>query len=139
VDGTALHSAIEACGAIVVSEIGPWGSGAAGDDVVVDADPITALAAKYSTDAIGPRTPAAQVQARIVELLDDVDAVVVSLPPEDTAFGWDYPALRNLLQQRGIPHACLYSDGCGPVSAADEERLHTLMNTLPVRTEVRRG
>jgi benzoyl-CoA reductase/2-hydroxyglutaryl-CoA dehydratase subunit BcrC/BadD/HgdB len=142
VDGTALHSAIEACGAVVVSEIGPWGSGEAGADVAdvdADEDPITALAEKYGSDAIGPRTPAAQVRARIVDLLDNVDAVVVSLPPEDTAFGWDYPALRSLLQQKGIPHTCLYSDSCGPVSAADEDRLNALMTALPVRTEVRRG
>jgi hypothetical protein len=63
----------------------------------------------------------------------------VSLPTEDTAFGWDYPALRNLLQKRGIPHTWFSSDSCGPVSAADEERLGLLMADLPVRTEVRRG
>jgi len=33
----------------------------------------------------------------------------------------------------------LSSDSCGPVSAADEERLDTLIHALPVRTEVRRG
>jgi benzoyl-CoA reductase/2-hydroxyglutaryl-CoA dehydratase subunit BcrC/BadD/HgdB len=139
VDGIALHSAIEARGAVVVSEIGPWGSGAAGVDVVCNGDPITALADKYRADAIGPRTPAPRLRSSIVDFLDDVDGVVVSLPREDTAFGWDYPALRNLLQKRGIPHACLSSDSCGPVSAADEERLEMLMNSVPARTEVRRG
>ena len=73
-----------------------------------------------------------------MSLLDDVDGVVVSLPTEDTAFGWDYPALRNLLQKRGIPHACLYSDSCGPVFAADEERIEMLMSAM-LRTEVHRG
>ena len=139
VDGTALHSAIEARGAVVVSEIGPWGSGAAGVDVVCDNDPITAVADKYREDAVGPRTPAAKLRRAIVNLLDDVDAVVVSLPTEDIAFGWDYPALRNLLQKRGIPHACLSSDSCGPISATDEERLDMLMSSVPARTEVRRG
>ena len=138
VDGTALHSAIEARGAVVVSEIGPWTSGAAGSDVLCDDDPITALADKCGVEAIGPRTPAAQLQRMIVDLLNDVDAVVVSLPAEDMAFGWDYPALRHLLQKRGIPHTCLSSDSCGPVSAADEERLN-LLNDMPMRTEVRRG
>jgi benzoyl-CoA reductase/2-hydroxyglutaryl-CoA dehydratase subunit BcrC/BadD/HgdB len=139
VDGTALHSAIEARGAIVVSEIGPWTNGAAGADVVCDDDPMTALADKYCADAIGPRTPVAQLQCTIADLLDDVDAVVVSLPGEDMTFGWDYPAFRNLARTKGIPHTCLSSDSCGAVSAADEERLDTLITTLPVRTEVRRG
>ncbi len=139
VDGTDLHSAIETRGAVVVSEIGPWGSGAFGADVVCDNDPITALADKYGADAIGPRTPAPQLRASIVGLLDDVDAVIVSLPPEDTTFGWDYPELRNLLQNRGIPHVCLSGDPCDPLSAANEERLDMLMSAVPVRTEVRRG
>lgn len=139
VDGTGLHSAVETRGAIVVSEIGPWGSGAVGCDVVCGDDPITALADKYRADAIGPRTPASQVQGAIMDHLDNVDAVVVSLPNEDTAFGWDYPALRDLLQKKGIPHACLQSDSCGHVSAVDQERLDVLMSIVPVRTEVRHG
>jgi benzoyl-CoA reductase/2-hydroxyglutaryl-CoA dehydratase subunit BcrC/BadD/HgdB len=139
VDGTALHSAIEARGAVVASEIGPWTNGAAGADVGCDDDPMTALADKYGADAIGPRTPAAKLQGMISDLLDDVDAVVVSLPTEDMTFGWDYPALRNLARSKGIPHTCLVSDSCGPVSAADEERLDTLIHALPVRTEARRG
>ena len=35
-------------------------------------------------------------------MLDDVDAVVVSLPPDDAVFGWDYPALRDVLQARAF-------------------------------------
>jgi len=68
-----------------------------------------------------------------------VDAVIVSLPPEDTTFGWDYPSLRSLLQSKGIPHVCLSGNSCDPLSAADEERLDMLMSAVPVRTEVRRG
>ena len=71
-------------------------------------------------------------------LYRDVDLVVVSLPAEDTAFGWDYPALRNLLQKRGIPHACLFSNSCGPVSATDQERLDMLMTSVS-RAGVPRG
>ena len=47
VDGPTLHAAIESHGAIVVAEVGPWGSGAAGDDVRIDDDPVAALADKY--------------------------------------------------------------------------------------------
>ena len=138
VDGTVLHSAIESRGAVVVAEVGAWGS-AAGEDVLCIDDPIAALADKYSADAIGPRTPIARMRSTIAGLLDGVDAAVISLPPEDTVFGWDYPWLRNLLEKRCIPHTCLNSDSCGPVSSADEERLDALMNTLAARTEVRRG
>jgi benzoyl-CoA reductase/2-hydroxyglutaryl-CoA dehydratase subunit BcrC/BadD/HgdB len=132
VDGKDLHSAIEARGAVVVAEIGPWTSGALGSDVVCDDDPMTALADKYAADAIGPRTPGEEIQRIVVDLLDEVDAVVVSLPKEDMAFGWDYPALRDLLQKKGIPHACLSGD-------SDEARLDLLMTDLSARTEVRRG
>ena len=106
VDGTALHDAIESRGAIVVAEVSPWGSGAAGKDVCGD-DPIAALAEKYRIDAIGPRTPAGYVARFNRALVDEVDAVVVSLPPDDTVFGWDYPALRGLLATKRIPHICL--------------------------------
>jgi hypothetical protein len=54
-------------------------------------------------------------------------------------FGWDYPAFRNLARTKGIPHTCLVSDSCGTVSAADEERLDTLIHALPMQTAVRRG
>ena len=63
VDGHELHEAIESHGAVVVAEVGPWGSGAAGDDVRVDDDPVAALADKYRADAIGARTPAASLRA----------------------------------------------------------------------------
>ena len=43
VDGPVLHAAIESHGAIVVEEVGPWGSGAAGDDVACAGDPLLAL------------------------------------------------------------------------------------------------
>ena len=139
VDGTKLHLAIEMRGAVVVSEIGPWGSGAIGADVACDDDPITALADKYSADILTPRTPAPKLRTAIAELLDDVDAVVVSLPREDTTFGWDYPSLRSLLQSKGIPHVCLSGDSHTSLSAANDERLDTLMSVVPVRMEERRG
>jgi benzoyl-CoA reductase/2-hydroxyglutaryl-CoA dehydratase subunit BcrC/BadD/HgdB len=139
VDGPGLHSAIESRGALVVAELGPWGSAAAGDDVLCIDDPIAALADKYCADTIGPRTPIARMRRAVEDLLDGVDAVVISLPLEDTVFGWDYPWLRNLLENRCIPHTCLNSDSWGPVSSADHERLDTLMSALAARAELRRG
>jgi hypothetical protein len=64
-------------------------------------------------------------------MLDSIDAVVVSLPPEDTAFGWDYPALRDLLQSRRIPHICLRGDPY--LTPADHDRLNTLVGAAEVR------
>ena len=71
-------------------------------------------------------------------MLDDVDAVVVSLPPEDTVFGWDYPALRDLLQARRIPHVCLRGDPYQPLTPADHDRLDTLARRLAA-AEARHG
>jgi hypothetical protein len=110
VDGHTLHQAIESPGAVVVAEVGPWGSGAAGDDVRVDDDPVAALADKYRADAIGARTPVDSLRRWTESMLDEVDALVFSVPPDDAVFGWDYPALRDLLQARGIPHVCLRGD-----------------------------
>jgi len=130
VDSLVLHSTIESRGAVVVAEIGPWGTGVAGKDVVCTDDPFAALADKYYADAIGPRTPITRMRRVVEELLDDIDAVVVSLPPEDTAFGWDYPWLRTLVERKGIPHTC--------TSSADPEGFDTFMNGL-FRAEVGRG
>jgi benzoyl-CoA reductase/2-hydroxyglutaryl-CoA dehydratase subunit BcrC/BadD/HgdB len=137
VDSAALHVEIESRGAIVVSEIGPWGSGAAGDDVVSDGDPITALSEKYSTDAIGPRTPVLAMRNAFVRGLDEADAVVFSLPPEDTTFGWDYPALRRVLETRRIPYACLRGDPYQPLSESDAARLDELVRLAATETGAR--
>jgi hypothetical protein len=133
VDGTALHAAIESHGAIVVEEVGPWGSGAAGDDVDCADDPLLALADKYRRDSMGPRTPIGALRNSISRMLVGIDAVVVSLPPEDTAFGWDYPALRDLLAVRRIPHACLCGDPYRPLTPSDHDQLNTLVGAAEAR------
>ena len=139
VDGPELHRAIESHGAVVVAEVGPWGSGAAGDDVRVDDDPFVALAEKYRADAVGARTPAASVRRWMGRMLDEVDAVVVSLPPDDAVFGWDYPALRHVLQARGIPHACLRSDPCQGPTSEEHARLDAMMTAASTQSEARHG
>jgi hypothetical protein len=139
VDGPMLHQAIESHGAVVVAEVGPWGAGAAGEDVRIDDDPLAALADKYRTDSIGARTPVDSLRRWTERMLDDIDAVVVSLPPDDAVFGWDYPALRDLLQARGVPHACLRSDPCDAPSAADHAALAALVAAASPRQETRHG
>jgi hypothetical protein len=138
VDGPELHAAIESHGAIVVRETGPWGSDIGGYDPDGGDDPVTALADWYRTHAVGARTPGEVSRASLVRALDDVDAVVVSLPPDDAVFGWDYPALRELLDARRIPHACLRGDPHAPLSSEDDGRLEALVRTAAERAAERK-
>ena len=140
VDGPELHHAIESHGAVVVAEVGPWGHGAAGeDDVRVDDDPFLALADKYQADAIGARTPAASLRRHVEQMLDDVEAVVVSLPPEDAVFGWDYPVLRDLLQARGLPHVCLRGDQYQAPTPQEHAELDAMVTAASRLQEARHG
>ena len=139
VDGQTLHEAIESHGAIVVGEAGPWGSSAAGDDVRLDDDPVAALADKYRTDSMGARTPVDSLRAWTQSMLDDVDAVVVSLPPDDAVFGWDYPALRDVLKARRIPHVCLRGDQYQAPTPADHVQLGAMVSAASQLQEARRG
>jgi hypothetical protein len=144
VDGGTLHQAIESHGAVVVAEVGPWGSGVAGggvagsgvadDDVRIDDDPVAALADAYRAGSIGARTPVDALRRWTGRMLDEVDAVVVSLPPDDAVFGWDYPALRDRLAARGIPHACLRGDPYDAPGPADHARLAALVSAASVST-----
>jgi benzoyl-CoA reductase/2-hydroxyglutaryl-CoA dehydratase subunit BcrC/BadD/HgdB len=139
VDGQILHEAIESHGAIVVAEVSPWGSGAAGDDVRLDDDPVAALADKYRADTIGARTPVDSLRGWTESMLDDVDAVVVSLPPDDAVFGWDYPSLRDVLKARRIPHVCLRGDQYQAPTAADHAQMGAMVSAASQLQEARRG
>jgi benzoyl-CoA reductase/2-hydroxyglutaryl-CoA dehydratase subunit BcrC/BadD/HgdB len=139
VDGPELHRAIESHGAVVVAEAGPWGSEAAGDDVRVDDDPILALADKYRADSIGARTPAASMRLWTERMLDGVDAVVIALPPDDAVFGWDYPAVREMLQARGIPHVCLRGDQHDLPTRAEQSRLAAMVSAVSRLQGARHG
>jgi benzoyl-CoA reductase/2-hydroxyglutaryl-CoA dehydratase subunit BcrC/BadD/HgdB len=139
VDDQILHEAIESHGAVVVAEVGPWGSGAAGDDVRIDDDPVAALADKYRADAVGARTPVDSLRHWTERMLDGVDAVVVSLPPDDAVFGWDYPALRDELQARRIPHVCLRGDPHEAPTPGDDAALAAMVSTASRLQEARHG
>ena len=127
VDTPALHSAIESHGAVVVAEISPFGSGLADDDVELTNDPVQTLADKYRSDSIGARTPVKLLQRRIERALAGIDAVVVTLPPDDAVFGFDYPALRDTLARHGIPHAVLNGDPTLPPMTAEHASLAALV------------
>ena len=139
VDGHSLHEAIESHGAVVVAEVGPWGSGAAGDDVRIDDDPVAALADKYRADSIGARTPVDSLRRLLQTMLDEVDAVVVSLPPDDAVFGWDCPALRDVLQARRLPHVCLREDPYETPTPADHAALDAMVTAASRMQEARHG
>jgi hypothetical protein len=139
VDGQTLHQAIESHGAVVVAEVGPWGSDAAGDDVRIDDDPVAALADTYRAGSIGARTPVDAVRRWTERMLDDVDAVVVSLPPDDAVFGWDYPALRDRLTARRIPHVCLRGDQYQPPTAVEHAQLGAMVSAASRLQEARHG
>ncbi len=139
VDGHTLHEAIESHAAVVVDEIGPWGSDVAGDDVRIDDDPVAALADKYRADTIGARTPVDALRRLTQSRLNEVDALVFSLPPDDAVFGWDYPALRDVLQARGIPHVCLRGDPHDKPTAADHAALGAMVSAASRLQEARHG
>jgi hypothetical protein len=139
VDAPTLHEAIESHGAVVVAEVGPWGSDGAGEDVRIDDDPVAALADKYRTDSIGARTPVDSLRRVTERMFDEVDAVVVSLPPDDAVFGWDYPALRNLLNTRRIPHVCLRGEPHETLTLADHAALDAMVSAASRLQEARHG
>ncbi len=138
VESPVLHAAIESLGAIVTAEIGPWGNDATGEDVRVDNEPVAAIADKYRVDTMGARTPASTLAHWTERMLDEVDAVVVSLPPDDAVFGWDYPALRDRLDAKGIPHVCLRGDPNEPLSLTEHARLDAMV-AQAARLETRDG
>ena len=139
IDGPQLHTAIESHGAVVVAEPGPWGTEAAGEDVASGGDPFAAIADRYRRSAIGARTPLATVRQRMQSLMDDVDAVVVVMPPDDTAFGWDYPCLRAWLEARQLPHLCLVADPVLSPDPVEHERIATLVAAATQRMGARHG
>ena len=130
VDSTALHAAIEADGAVVVAELSPFGSGGVGADVEAAGDPFAALAEHYRRESIDARLPVRTLMRKLDDALGTVAAVVISLPPDDASFGWDYPRVRELLARRSIPHAVLAGDPALGATAADRERIQTLLRAV---------
>jgi hypothetical protein len=139
VDGTTLHAAIEAEGAVVVAEVSPFGGSGVGVDVESSDEPFAALAEHYGRGSIDARLPVERLMRRLDELLVAADAVVISVPPDDASFGWDYPRTRELLARHAIPHALLTGDPAFGATAADRERIRSLLRTARRRKEADRG
>jgi len=67
------------------------------------------------------------------------EAVVLSQPRDDASFGWDYPRVRELLARRGTPHTVLTGDPAFGPTAADRERIRSLLGNAHAPREVPRG
>ena len=139
VDAPALHAAIEAEGAVVVAELSPFGGCGTSADVETTDDPFAALAGHYATESIDARLPVNALMRKLDALLGTAQAVVLSQPEEDASFGWDYPRVRELLARRSIPHTVLSGDPAFGATAADRERVRSLLGSAPARPEIRGG
>jgi hypothetical protein len=139
VDTPVLHQAIEAEGAVVVAELTPFGGCGTSSDVEIADDPFDALADHYARESIDARLPIHALMRTLDKLLGAVDAVVLSEPPDDASFGWDYPRVRELLVRRSVSHTVLGGDPAFGAAAADCARIRSLLDSAPARPEIRRG
>jgi hypothetical protein len=138
VDGTALHAAIEAAGAVVVAELTPFGGSAFSADVDPSGDPFASLADHCRREAIDARLPVKALMRKLEGALGSVEAVLISQPPDDASYGWDYPRARELLARRSIAHVVITGDPAFGATAADRERIRSLVGDAPAR-EARGG
>ncbi len=137
VDGAALHAAIEAEGAVVVAELSPFGACGTETDIDSSGDPFAALAAHYER-VIDARLPVGALMQRLDAALVSADAVVISLPPDDASFGWDYPRYRELLARHAVPHAVVHGDPAGSLTPSDRGRIQSLLDDARARREAAR-
>ena len=139
VDSAVQHAAIEAEGAVVVAELSPFGSGGASADIEVTGDPFTTLAEHYRRESIAARMPVKALMHKLDDALRGVDAVFLSLPPDDATFGWDYPRVRELLARHSLPHAVLAGDPALGTTRTDSDRIRTLLGAVVSNREARCG
>ena len=128
-DHSHLHRILESHGAVVAAEDDWWGARAGGQDIALDGDPTAAIFAHYLRSEPSPRVfPPAAAEAWFLDALASVDGVVFYLPPEDDILGWDYPRLRDTLDQRGMAHLLLRDDASsGDVPAETHSRIEEFL------------
>jgi hypothetical protein len=139
VDAPDVHAAIEAEGGLVVAELSPFGACGTSSDVETEDDAYISLATHYGRESIGARLPVDILMHKLDDLLGAAEAVVLSQPPDDASFGWDYPRVRDLLARHSIPHTVLSGDPALGATAADRERICSLVASASARPEVHRG
>jgi benzoyl-CoA reductase/2-hydroxyglutaryl-CoA dehydratase subunit BcrC/BadD/HgdB len=124
-DAPDFCAAIEARGAIVVAEDDWWGSRAAGEDIDETGDPLGGIFKKCYSDSPSPRVfPAAIADEWFFRKALEADGVIFYFSPEDDVMGWDYPRLRDYLDERTIPHVMLRGASADRIDAFLKELRH---------------
>lgn len=113
-----LHSAIEAGGAVVVSEDDIWGARSATADIVAGDDPLQAIYDHYYETV--PNLSVYPASVRLGWWYANstgpgIDAVIIHMPRSDRNLGWDYPRMRDYLADHDQPHLMTRQD---PTTAA---------------------
>ncbi|MEQ9813738.1 MAG: 2-hydroxyacyl-CoA dehydratase family protein [Azospirillaceae bacterium] len=108
-ENPAFYRAVEQAGARIVADDHDWGERLydhpVGPDGNHDDDPLDALTAHCRHHTPGPRLlPQAADDARFLAMVEAaaVDGVIFCLEEHDDTLGWDYPAQRRMLAERGI-------------------------------------
>ena len=122
-----LHRAIESHGAVVVAEDDWWGSRAITREIPEDNDLVRGIFQTYYCDAPSPREISNEW---FFAASAQVDGVVFYLPPEDDVLGWDYPGLRDLLDQRGMASLLVRDDASEKLSAGCHDRIEDFVRKL---------
>ncbi len=128
---TGLHRAIESHGSVVIAEDDWWGSRSITKEIGPQGDVVRSIFEKYYFDAPSPRVfPRAVADEWFLAASAKVDGIVFYLPPEDDVLGWDYPRLRNVLDQRGTPSLLVREDAAEELSAACHRRIRDFVQKL---------
>ncbi len=122
-----LHRVIESYGAVVVAEDDWWGSRTITKEISEQGNLIQEIFQTYYRQAPSPREPS---DAWFLSASTTVDAVIFYLPPEDDILGWDYPRLRQTLEQRGTPHLLVREDASPKLSPGCLGRIRDFVRKL---------
>lgn len=131
---TGLHRAIESHGAVVVAEDDWWGSRSLTGEIACQGDIVQSIFRRYYLDAPGPRVfPREVCEKWFLAAAANVDGVVFYLPPEDDVSGWEYPELRKMLDQRGIPSLLVRDDASGELNSAGHEGIDGFISRIAAK------
>jgi len=108
-----LHRSIESQGAVVVAEDDWWGSRTMTEEIPEEGNLLREIFQTYYWNAPSPRDGS---DAWFMSTSAGVDGVVFYLPPEDDVLGWDYPRLRQALNERSTPHLMVREDASKELS-----------------------
>jgi benzoyl-CoA reductase/2-hydroxyglutaryl-CoA dehydratase subunit BcrC/BadD/HgdB len=118
---TLLHEALEEADCVVTAEDDIWGSRAATPDIVAGGTPLESIFRHYHLTT--PNRTIYPATDRLSWMYaegpsDDVDGVVFYMPPSDRSMGWDYPRLKDFLDEKKKPSMVLRCDATTPEGRA---------------------